>query len=116
MYLSDLARRIKEFRQLIRKRFDSHFEAGMYTPKLHFLDYLLQDTEHFGSIHIVNSSPFERYNDHDEYAYITISKRQFSGVEKTVEAMKRQSIPKSSYGHVQVSETQDVPDMKQRKL
>lgn len=63
-WLTGLGEKIAWFKELVKATFDQHCESGLNRMKCHLLDHVVQDLKRFGSLRILDGSPFERSNLH----------------------------------------------------
>lgn len=64
--------------------FDVHCEAGLYAPRFHLLNHVVEDLERSGSWDLVNISAFEQFIVHIKRAYMSMLQRRDRAPEGTV--------------------------------
>lgn len=62
--LFDVKGEIQRLAEMMKKSFDEHFVTGLYTAKVYFLDCIVENLKTLGSLDLLNSSSFARYNVH----------------------------------------------------
>lgn len=73
---------IQRLGEMMNKSFDEHRETGLHTLIFHLLDHVVNDLKELGSLHVLTSSPLERYNGHIKSAYCATSRRPHRKVDK----------------------------------
>lgn len=66
---------------LVEETFDAHCEARLYTLKFHFLYYVVENLDGFGSSELLNSFGFELFETHMKLVCRSTSQRQGSALE-----------------------------------
>lgn len=87
--LVKLEERVKEFKRELVERFDDHCESGLYTLKFHLLDHMVEDIRKFGTLSVLDGSPFEHFNVHIKQAYRKTSQRRSTRMMETVGVIER---------------------------
>lgn len=67
--VSSLERMVKVFRKMLREAFQKHCSFGFYTLKYHLFDHNLENSRRFGTIIVLNSSPYQYFNAHIKQPY-----------------------------------------------
>lgn len=50
------------------KAFDGHYDSFQYTLDFYLVDHMMEDIEKFGSLEMLDSFPFERFNEYTKFA------------------------------------------------
>ena len=82
--LQDLRSAVHLFKEHVWTLFGPHCDRGLNTLKFHLLDHLVDDLERFGTIHVLNASPYEHFN--------LIVKQSYAGTSKRLQTRERDTI------------------------
>lgn len=61
-HLQKLQAKLRVFDLSMVRTFPEHYSLRLYTLKFHLLDYVDKDLPNFGTLLVLNASPFEHYN------------------------------------------------------
>lgn len=61
--------KIQNFKELLEMKVKETFDSGLYMLKFHLLDSIMELFDGFGSLVILDCSPFEKLNMHIKHAY-----------------------------------------------
>lgn len=77
--LEMLDEREEAFKRLRVDPFDDHCNFGLYGSKYNLFDHILEDLRKIGTLSVVHSSPYDRFEMHIKHSYRRTSKTRKQG-------------------------------------
>lgn len=97
-----VAENITSMKKMIVSQYGPHSTTGLYTLKFHLLDHLPEDISRFGSLSMLDASPYEHFNTVIKNAYRQTSQRLVTRMDEMINVLEKRTVVvvPANVGHI----------------